>query len=672
MSDPVADAKALLKWSMDTDNGARSEAVEALEFARGKQWPAEVENQRKLERRPCLTINKTNTFCRSVENNMRQQRPRIKVDPVSGGATKMVGDVIQGLIRHIEVQSAADLAYDTGAHYQTRIGWGYWRVVADYVAADSFDQELQVKRIRNPFSVYPGPHESPDGSDMQKCLITSRMQRDEFKRQYPRAKPVDIANRGAGDDDTRWATKDEVVVAEFYWFDVKEDKLHMLSDGTKVFGGQLPSPDSMLAAGLTILRTRATTRRQLRWAKVTAVEILERQDLPGKYIPVIPVYGEEMLEGDKVKYSGMVRDLMDPQRMYNYWRTQETEFVALAPKAPWLIAEGQDEGYEDEWTNANVRSFSRLKYKPMSDENGAQLPPPMRQQPQAIPAASVNAAMGASEDMKAVAGMFDPALGAPGNETSGTMVEQRQGQSDLSNYHLYDNLTRSIRHTGVILLDQIPAYYDTARVLRIIGEDGTAKTVTLNEKQVDPMTGAVQKVLNDVTVGLYDVVMDTGPGYQTKRQQGTVAMLQLLATPLGESVGHTAGDLVVRQMDFPDSEGIADRLMASNPIAMAEKKLPDDIPSEAKAFIAHLQQQTQALQQQLQQLEMEKMAKTWGDAEWQRTEIEKERIKAASKAHDTAVKAAVDEGEARLRSQTELLVHHIDAKAAEKAAKEPA
>jgi hypothetical protein len=330
--------------------------------------------------------------------------------------------------------------------------------------------------------------------------------------------------------------------------------------------------------------------------------------------------------------------------------------------APWLIAEGQDEGYETEWQNANRKSYSRLTYKPVHDESGALLPPPQRLTPQQIPAASVNAAMAASEDLKAVAGMFDPALGAPGQETSGKMVTARQGQSDMSNYHFYDNLTRAIRHTGVILLDLIPHYYDTQRVIRILGIDGVPQTVTINEKQRDEM-GAIQQVLNDVTVGTYDVVMDTGPGYQTKRQENSDMLLGLLKTM--PQVAQTAGDLVVRQMDFEAAQDVADRLAAANPLAMAEKKLPDDLPDDVKAFIAHLMGANQQMQQALQQAEMERKyrmgveqvrqaGKLQSDQLWAQHESQQERIRQDGESRRLLAKEHAENVREEIRSRTKL------------------
>jgi hypothetical protein len=615
----VEQAKKYMRLAVDADGGNRQAAIDDLEFSYGKQWPAAIELSRQLEQRPCLTINKTDTFVRSVLNNMRQQRPRVKVHPVGSGSDIKTAEVLQGLIRHIEVNSNADLAYDTAADYQVRMGWGYWRVLSKYIADDSFDQELYIERIRNPFSVYFDPSStSPDGSDAKWCLITERMTRDSFKAQYPNADPLDFQTLGAGDEKALWATRTEIVVAEMYRIVETPDMLCMLNTGAKAYKSDLPKPDIMAMGGLQVVNERHTVRRVVKWSKITARTELETVDLKGKYIPVVPVYGSEMISNGQVMRFGMVRQLKDPARMYNFWRTAETEVIALAPKAPWLMADGQDEGHEDEWANANNKSYSSLKYKPITGDDGQPLPPPQRQQPQSIPAGQVHAAMAASEDLKAVAGMFDPALGAPGNETSGKMVNARQGQSDLSNFHFYDNLTRSISQTGKILLDLIPAYYDTERVVRIIGDDEQPKAVTLNDKSV------VGKILNDMAVGLYDVVMDTGPGYQTKRQEAAAGMLEMLKTELGKQVGQVAGDIVVRQFDIPGIADIADRLAAANPLATLNKMLPEDLPHDAKQFIAKTVAELQKTRQMLQELQQEKAAKMFGDKQW--IDFEREKI----------------------------------------------
>lgn len=653
------EARARLQLAIEADGGNRAAAMDDLKFAAGDQWPAEIQMQRQLDRRPCLTINKTDTFVRSVVNNMRQQRPRIKVHPVSDGADEAVSDVIEGLIRHIEVSSNADSAYDTAADFQVRMGWGYVRLLAKYTDEKSWDQDLYIERVRNPFSVYYDPGSTqPDGLDCEWCLIVEPMKKAEYEQLYPDAIVADF--KGPGDDLAGIAKKDEILVAEYWRIESKPEKLCRLSNGDTVWFSDLPDAATLQAHGLMIVHQRESMKRVVKWSKLSGdPKELEKRDWAGKYIPVFPAYGAELLENGKLIRYGMVRNLKDPQKMYNFWRTQETEFVALAPKAPWLMAEGQDEGHEDDWDNANVKNYSSLKYKPVTDEAGQTLPPPQRQQPQAVPAASVNAAMAASEDLKAVAGMFDPALGAQGNETSGDMVHKRQQQSDLSNYHFYDNLTRTIRGIGLAILDLIPYYYDTQRVIRIIGEDGNPKSTQINQpkqdQQQDPMTGqmmAIQKVLNDLTVGTYDVVMETGPGYDTKRQEGAENMLKLLS--LNPEAAKVGMDIAVRMMDFPGANELADRLAMANPFAKIDEQLPDDMDPKAKQMLAQAMGQIQQLQGQLQELQREKEAKIFGVQVKEQAVTQRQQLIEDAETNRLHIREVGEEERAHLKSRTEL------------------
>ena len=641
-------AVACMNMAVDADTENRAAAIDDLNFSYGEQWPSEIKMQRQLDKRPCLTINKTDTFVRAVINNMRQQRPRIKVHPVSNGADQQTANVIEGLMRHIEVQSNAELAYDTACEYQVRMGWGYWRIVARYESEDSFDQELYIERVRNPFSVYFDPSStSPDGLDCKWAVITDRIRKEDFKRLYPKHSDQDFQTSGQGDGRDAWSTKDETMIAEYWRIEERPERLLQLADKSTVFesdanGAKAIGDD---VNGQLVVSVRQSVKRVIKCSKVTRSQELETMEWPGKYIPIVPVYGSEMIDNGKNIRFGMVRQLKDPQRMYNFWRTQETEFVALAPKAPWLIAEGQIENHEDEWATANVKNHSTLTYRPVSDENGGLLPPPSRLQPQAVPAASVNAAMAASEDLKAVAGMFDPALGAPGNETSGTMVAQRQGQSDLSNYHFYDNLTRSIRATGIILLDLFKTYYSGERVIRIIGEDGNPDTVSINAQKAD-------NILNDLNTGRYDVIMSTGAGYETKRQESAQMMIDMLK--FMPHLGEQAGDLIVGQMDWPGAEQLAARLRMANPLAQMEEQIPKDLDPKAKQYIGNLMGQLHQAQTQLQQLTQEKQAKVFGIQEKEQAVSEREIQKQLAETHRLHIKEDGDNKRATLKAHTDL------------------
>jgi hypothetical protein len=645
--------EAIKFWRLvnDADSTNRAEALMDVKFAAGDQWPVEIQNSRNLESRPCLTINKIDAYIRQVTNQQRMQRPRIKVHPVNNLADYKIAQVIEGITRHIEVNSNADTAYDTAFDYAVRMGWGYWRVNTRYVSENSFDQEIYIDTIDNPFTVYFDPNSIlPDGSDAERCLITTVMDKKIFREMYPGADDgANFQQRSTGDDTASWITKEDIRVAEYFWIERERAKLYLLSDGTSGFADSENFFARVEASGLTVVDERDSFRKAVKWIKCTAMEVLEEKTWAGKYIPVVPCYGAQVIIDDKRKKYGLVRFAKDPQRMYNFWRTSMTESVALAPKAKWLLAEGQDEGHENEWAMANIKSTPVLRYK-QKDIEGQPAPAPTRLQPEPPPTGIMEAAGAISADLQMVLGVLDPNQ-LPSGNISGKALAGQQNQVDLSNFHFYDNMTRSIRQTGKIILDLIPKIYDTERVMRIIGSDGQPDMTTINQ------ANEIGEVLNDVTVGEYDVVMDTGPGFQTKRQQAVESMMPLLTG--NAELFNIAGDLVFRNMDFPGADVIADRLAAMNPLANIDEK--SDIPPEVQMRLAQSQQMIEQLQQQLQAAGLEINNRMQVAQIKEQGATQRKLMDVTARAHNTETMAEVRVNDQNTRSITSQNKTEIDA-----------
>ena len=650
----ITEAIEFLRQAAEADTTNRAEALDDVKFAAGDQWPVEIQNSRTLEARPCLTINKVDAYVRQICNQQRQQRPRIKCQGMNNETDAKMAQIITGICRHVEVNSNADHAYDTAFDFAVRMGWGYWRVTTDYVRPDSFDQEIYIKPIDNPFTVYFDPNStSPDGSDAEKCLITVVMAKENFRKMYPDADDGgSFSARGTGDSNTEWVTKHDIRIAEYFYTRIISTHLVLLSDGTTVYEDELPNVEVMDMAGVYEVSRRKTFKKQIKWCKVTAMEVLEEGTWAGKYIPVVPTYGQQCVVDNKRKKFGLVRMAKDPQRMYNFWQTSMTESVALAPRAKWIMAEGQDEGHEAEWAGANNTSYAYLRYK-QTDINGAPAAPPIRQVPEQPPAAIMSAAQSITMDLQAVVGIVDPNQLPMGN-ISGKALQGQQMQIDMTNFHYYDNLTRSIAHTGRIILDLIPKIYSSERVMRIIGDDGKPELTTINQKAMGQ--DGVEIVLNDVTVGEYDVVMETGPGYNTKRQEAVDSMMTLLAAD--PNLMNQAGDLIFRNMDFPGAEIIADRLAASNPLAQIDDKSP--IPPQVQMQLAQSQQQMQAMGQQIQALQM--MIKNRQDVEQVRQVGEDRRavLAAEVKLHDQNTRSVTSQNKTEIDSLMKLILSHMD------------
>lgn len=658
----ISEAIEFLRQAAESDSNNRAEALDDIKFAAGDQWPVEIQNSRNLEARPCLTINKLDAYCRQITNQQRQQRPRMKAQGMNNQTDAKIAEIVTGICRHVETNSNADHAYDTAYDFAVRMGWGYWRVTTDYVRPDSFEQEIYIKPIDNPFTVYFDPNSlAPDGSDAEKCLITVVMSKESFNKMYPDADDGGQFNaRGTGDSNIDWVTKNDIRIAEYFYTRIESTHLVLLSDGITAYEDELPSKEAMDAAGVYEVSRRKTFRKSIKWCKLTAMQVLEEGTWAGKYIPVVPTYGQQCVVDSKRKRFGLVRMAKDAQRMYNFWQTSMTESVALAPRAKWIMAEGQDEGHETEWASANNTSYAYLRYK-QTDINGQPAPPPQRQVPEQPPAAIMAAAQSITSDLQSVVGIFDPNQLPQGN-ISGKALNGQMSQMDMTNFHYYDNLTRSIAHTGRIILDLIPKIYSSERVMRIIGDDGKPELITINQRTGQKDENGVEILLNDVTVGEYDIVMDTGPGYNTKRQEAVDSMMSMLGAD--PALMQQAGDLIFRNMDFPGAEVIADRLAAVNPLAQIDEK--SDIPPQVQMQLANAQNQIQQMAAVIQQLQL--TLKNRQDVEGMRQMGENERavLAAEVKMRDQNTRSITSQNKTEIDALVKLILDNMDTKRLER------
>jgi hypothetical protein len=640
-----------LRISIAAEADNRTAGLNALEFVWGNQWDADISNSRKTEGRPALTINHTNTFVSRLKNTLRQQRPRIKCHPVGDGADIDTAATVNGLIRHIETLSDASVAYDTGVGSAVDIGWGYWRIISDYIDEKSFDQELLIKPVRNAFTVYMDPAaKHPAGIDQDWCIISETMKRSEYARKYPKAENCEWRYSDApGDMTTDWESKEEIRLAEYFRIHEVRDTLCLMSDGSHKLKSELEDPRLLQAVGLTIALDemgdpiiRPTTKCVVQWFRLNGKTIVERKTLPGHYIPVIRCEGNVSDVNGKVRRKGMIQDMMDPARIFNYVETQKTERYALTPKAPWVAAEGQLEGHP-EWNDANQKSYSTLIYKPIAGPDGqSMIPPPMRTPPAAVEAGMAEWSSSAERNLMAVAGMAPENPEIQARVVGGNKyLQRRQGMQDLTHYQYYDNQMLAIACTGTIILDLIPYYYDTERMQRIIGDDGVPQVVGINQKQEPNEETGVSRVKNDMTVGRYDIVMDTGPGYATKREEAAESMIELMGTPLGEVIVKTGPDIVLRNMDFHGADELADRAMVTNPEALG--KAVEGLPKQAQIIIGSLQQQLQQSQEQIKEMALElsygrSIAQLKDDGATKR-----EGMKAAVSIHKTELQVGADD-----------------------------
>jgi hypothetical protein len=576
--DKMATMRSRLTMAQAAYSDSREDELDDLRFMAGSpdnqwQWPADVLSTRgsvqgqAINARPCLTINKLPQHVRQVTNEQRQNRPNGKVIPADDNADVQVAEIFNGVVRHIEYMSDADVAYDTACDNQVTYGEGYIRLLTEYCNDDTFDQDIKIGRVRNAFSVYMDPTiQDPCGSDAEWCFITEDILKSEYERLFPDASPIStLYSQGVGDQGiSSWLQEDTIRIAEYFYNVYEPETLHLYPNNQTAKANS-PEDKQLKEMYGKPLRTRKVDRKKVMWMKTNGFDILDEREWSGKYIPVVRVIGNEWEVDGQIYISGLVRNAKDAQRMYNYWTSQEAEMLALAPKAPFIGYGGQFEGYENQWKTANTTNWPYLEVNPdVTDGAGGVLPLPQRAQPPLPQTGLIQAKMGAGEDIKATTGQYDASLGQQGNERSAKAIVAREKQGDVGTYHYVDNLARAIRYITRQIVDMIPKIYDTQRIARIIGADGEVSMVKMDPAQEEAVRevrdqetgGLIEKIYNP-GVGTYDVMVTTGPGYMTKRQEALDAMSQILQS--NPQLWAVAGDLFIKNMDWPGAQEMAER-----------------------------------------------------------------------------------------------------------------
>lgn len=606
-ADLLSLARSRLDEAASSDQANRELGEDDLKFLTGDQWDENARKERELAGKPILTVNGLSPFVRQVTGQIRSMNPAIKVGAADGAASEDTAEIMEGLIRQIEYQADATSIYEGATESAAACGIGHWRILAKYCDGETFDQEVTIKRIHNPFAVFWDPlAKDPTRADARYCFIVEEMARDDFEKTYPDVTPNDITSDHKTNTFITWLSAQTVTVAEYLWLETREFKIGMMADGRVVRNPRPP---------MDIIKTREATENVCMWAKITGGKVLEGpKELPTSFIPVVAVTGEEWHVGEQVYRSSVIRFAKDSQVLYNFAISSQAEIIAMQPKAPWLLTPEQIAGYEDMWATANMETRPYLLYNP-----DAKAGAPSRMAPP-VSSAALTEQMGiAAEDMKRTTGIYDASLGARSNETSGVAIRSRQAEAQNNTSVYADNMVKAVTQTGRILVSMIPRVYDTSRIIRILGENDQEKMVAIN--QIVQTIDGIQPV-NDLTIGKYDVRIGVGPSYQTKRQEAAEGMMAFMqANP---QTAPLISDLIAGMQDWPDADKVAERIKKTLPPQLLEgdeQQQPDPMQQQQQAM------QMQA-QQQAMQMEQAKITAEIRKAEAEAVEAEADAMKA--------------------------------------------
>lgn len=606
MEDIVKEAREAIEISYRFDKDNRREAVEDMRFVAGFQWSDSARQER--QGRPLITINRSGQFIRQVSNPIRQNMPTIKVEP-DGDDQSDMAEIANGMFRRILYNSSASHVFANAVEHMVACGIGWWRIGTDYMSEDSFDQEIMIKRIFNPLTVYPDPSSlEPDRSDMEWCIVSETWPTESFKKKWPgkAASNIDAPNNGSAQQAISWGSADSVRVAE-YWRRIPVQKtMAQLTNGDVVDMDLLQKVAPQYAETIKphIANSRSVTSSKVQMTLVSGEEQLdEPYDCPCKWIPIVPVIGNEIPLEQGTYRHGLIRFQREPQQLHNYFMSLAAESLGQQPRSPYIVTAKMIQNYKTVWDNMNRVPTPYLPWTPDPEAAGAA---PQRIAPPPLPAGMIQMAQMLSDDMKATTGIYDAALGNQSNETSGVAINQRVQQGDQATFHYVDNLEHGLEHTGRIILDMMPKVYDNERTMRLKGEGASKeKTITINKPMmaIDGQT-MVHNDMNQMSFNSVRVIL--GQNFASRKAQTSQTLVGLLqAMP---QIGMVAGDIIAKNLDIDEAEELAERLHVLLPppvLAMEQAEenggqpgqpppSPQPSPEEMAA-----QQQQEAHQQQM-------------------------------------------------------------------------
>lgn len=641
----------------------RAEGKKDMLCVAGKTWeamdPAGVSQRLKVNR-PMLNLDELGQYFNQVINDVRANQRAVQFAPAGNGADDDTAEFYADKMRDIEYRSHAQIAYTTGFENAVQRSYGYCRVNAKRATRRSLNYDLCIEPVHNPDSVLIDPESMmPDGSDMQWAFVTEPWQHEEFLRRFPHAEKRNLASFQATDQ--TWIKAKTLLLAEYWKIVTRERELiHLQAKTDPTQTDALFADEGKVPKGWAVLKREPVDWPEVKQYLTNGIEILERKDWPGVYIPIACCYGKVIYVdnggGPQRTILSMTRLARDPQQLYNYYRTCEAEVVGMVPKFPYFVRRGSLNPLNLENLQKSLHEpISVIEVEPNIEGMRGDSPPEFPSRNPFVPEIERMeiGAEGARRAIQAAMGVSPlPTQAQRRNEKSGVALKQIEATQQKGSFHFVDHYDYMIRHVGVIVEDLLPHYYDTARQTSIRKANDKVKMVWINNPQAEKSYS---------TKGDHIVTISTGPNYESERDRASDFADQLAQN---KDIFPLIGPLVVKLKNLgPIGDEIAKALEAVQPpevrAAMQDgDEQPQMVPiQQVQAQMGRLQQIMGEMQKVIDQKQIEQRTKIQEAEIDKAARIEVAGIQANATIATAEIKAMLEDYKMRLQS-IEMLVGH--------------
>lgn len=591
------------------------------EFTAGNQWDPVAKADRLATHRICVEVDYVNPFLKQIINNFLLNMPSIYVRSKNYNTDGNIANFYTSMIKEIEVNSNAEQEYGDVFTHCLKGGEGYLRVLTEYKNVNCFDQEIKIRAIKDPFSVYIDPKYHYDNT-MDYCFIFSNISKKEFELLYPDS---EFTNTKFYNDryDKMWIDSNNIKICEYFYKETKKEKRYLLSSGEVVSQEQLDNKEQEIknrrknykknskqmaieesmednqsilddTYNIQIVSEKMANINTIKWVKTNGYEVLEETEWMGEYIPIVPIFGEKIYSRGDYFYQGVVRKLIIPQRMINLLESNIIELINDAPISPFIIPKGAIDGFEEDWAMVSRVKKPYIEYNPI--EGGGR--PERFNMPNNV---SELQSMKVShiETMKLLTGIQDSGLGINSqSEQSALAILTNKKQNEVSNYDFTHSFSIGLKILGRILIDLIPRVYDSKKIVKDYISNKDNKYYTLQEQDTDIMEEESENIIKTVdihntVVEDFNIEVSIGPYGESQRQQAVKTITALTQT--NPELFNIMGDIMLKNMDWAGADEAAERFKKILPPEVAGDS---EIPPQAQNIINQLQEQMSAMEQQ--------------------------------------------------------------------------